>query len=212
MPGVNPRTGRPWRFLVVGAGGHAAVLIDLIRAAGIGACISLMDDAFTNGGAEVLGVPIIGPIGGLKRIPGDVDAVALGIGDNARRVHFFALAAGRLAVPSLIHPGSSVSPSAMLGPGTVIGAGAVVGARARIGAAVIVNTGASVDHDAVVRDGAHLAPGARVAGGAWIGSRALVGLCAGVPAGIRVADDAIVAPGTFARADGLWPEIHKNSS
>ena len=41
---------------------------------------------------------------------------------------------------------------------------------------MIVNTGASVDHECVIGDAVHLAPGARLAGRVTVGEAAWVGI------------------------------------
>lgn len=102
---------------------------------------------------------------------------------------------------TLLHPRSFVATDATLGAGCQVLAMAAVCARARLGDAVIVNTGASVDHDCVVGDGVHLAPGARLAGEVVVGEGAFVGTGAVVLPRVRIGPGAVVGAGAVVTRD-----------
>jgi acetyltransferase EpsM len=74
-------------------------------------------------------------------------------------------------------------------------ANATVNPEARLGAAVIVNTGAVVEHDVVVGDYAHIAPNATVGGRAGIGAFSLLGTGAVIMPGVFVGDRTQVGAG-----------------
>ncbi len=57
-------------------------------------------------------------------------------------------------------------------------AGAVVNAGARLGEAVIINTGAIVDHDCRLADGLHILPSAHLAGEVTVGEGSWISICA----------------------------------
>jgi acetyltransferase-like isoleucine patch superfamily enzyme len=70
---------------------------------------------------------------------------------------------------------------------------------------VILNSGAVVEHDCVVGDGAHVSPNATLTGNVRVGARSWVGAGAVVLPGVRVGDDARVGAGavvTRAVTDG----------
>ncbi len=186
------------RIRVLGAGGHAAVVIECARAMGWN-IVAVHDDDPSLVGGNVLGARIIGPIDALEPLG---DAVAVGIGANEIRAHLFARVRGMGALlPSLAHPSATVSPSVVIGDGSVILAGAIVNARAAIGAGCIVNSGAILEHDCVLEDGAHLAPGATLAGGVRVGAAAFVGMRAVVIEGVRIGAGALIAAGAVVVRD-----------
>ncbi|MEM7435945.1 MAG: acetyltransferase [Myxococcota bacterium] len=160
----------PDNVVVIGAGGHAKVVIATVRAAG-GEVVAAYDDDETRWGDTVLGVRIEGPIDAEK--VGRAPAI-IAIGDNRVRQAI----AARLHATwiSVRHPSSTMDRSARVGPGTVIFAGSIIQADARIGAHCILNTLANVDHDCIVGDFVHVGPGVTLCGGVTVDEGALLGV------------------------------------
>lgn len=196
------------RFLVWGAGGHGKVVADLVRATG-GVVSGFVDrDAgklgcpVEPGGAHVLLTEdaFLVSLRDTARLPGDVDTIALALGNNALRLERLGLL-GPLATPALLHPAAMVSPSARVGKGSVVFAGVVINADARIGHAAIANTACVIEHDCTLGDGVHVSPGAVLAGGVAVGERAWIGAGATVIEGVRIGADAVVGAGAVVIRD-----------
>jgi sugar O-acyltransferase (sialic acid O-acetyltransferase NeuD family) len=170
----------PDRIVVVGAGGHAKVVIATVRAAG-GDVVAVYDDDQTRWGLQILGVPIQGPISSEEI--GSAPAI-IAIGNNRTRQSL----AQRLHAQwvSVCHPNAIVHPSVSLGPGTVVFAGAVIQPDATIGAHSILNTAASVDHDCIVGDFVHIGPGVSVCGGVTLDEGVLLGVGAKVTPNVEI--------------------------
>lgn len=193
-------------LLILGAGGHARVVAETALAAGCHGGLAFADDRCTSPEAlpSPLGWPLIGTLAQAldpairERFP----AAVVAIGHAATRLHWQQrlLAAG-YELPLLIHPTAWVSPSARLAPGTVVFAQAAVQSQAAIGAAAILNTGCSVDHDAVLADAVHLCPGARLAGEVRVGARSWIGIGASVIQQIRIGADVTVGAGAAVVCD-----------
>jgi sugar O-acyltransferase (sialic acid O-acetyltransferase NeuD family) len=172
---------------ILGAGGHAKVVIATARAAGHTE-LRLADDDPARAGTALLGVRVAAT---LAEILADPDATAvLAIGDNAARHRLGG--AARCGFATVIHPTAVVDPSVVLGAGSVVFAGAIVQPDSRLGAHAIVNTGASIDHDAAIGAAVHVAPGARLAGNVTLGDGVFVGI------------GAVIIPG---RTIGAWTRI-----
>ncbi|GGM13499.1 acetyltransferase [Deinococcus aerophilus] len=169
------------KVLVVGAGGHAKVVIATLRAAGWDV-IGVLDDRPESWGNSVLGYPVHGGLDGLK---GTRHRAVLAIGNNAVR-RDIAARFPNTEWTSAIHPAATVHESVQVGPGTVIFAGAVIQPDTVLGSQVIVNTGATVDHDCVLEDYVHVAPGTQLAGGVQLEEGAFLGIGSVVTPGIRV--------------------------
>lgn len=170
----------PAEIAIVGAGGHAKVVIATVRAAG-GEVRAVYDDDQGRWGHEILGVPVRGPI--------SADAVGTGpaiiaIGDNRAREAIARQIEAQWV--SVCHPGAIVHPTVSLGPGTVVFAGTVVQPEATIGAHSILNTASSVDHDCIVGDFVHIGPGVRVCGGVTLDQGVLLGVGARVAPNVQI--------------------------
>jgi len=178
--------------VVIGAGGHAKVLISALIASGRSVA-AVVDDDDTKWGTDAQGIRV----GRVERALGGHGIV--GIGDNVRRRE----KARSLSFEwqTVVHPSAHVDPSAKLGRGTVVFAGAVVQPDAVIGDHVIVNTGATVDHDCVVGDYAHLAPGVHLAGSVRVGEGAFLGIGSVVSPGVRIGRWTTLGAGAVAIRD-----------
>jgi acetyltransferase EpsM len=171
--------------LIIGAGGHAKVVAEILIARGH-RILGFLDDDTDIWGEQRLGLPVLGGIDDWR--DHDPDGLALGIGDNrARREIVERLgdaADGRFI--QAISPRSGISPSASIGRGAVVVSGVTVNAEARVGDFAILNSNCSVGHDCVVGDFAQVAPGCNLAGGAVIGSGAAIYIGAVVGPRVRV--------------------------
>lgn len=177
-------------LVVVGASGHAKVVIATAISAGwtIGA---IVDDDEARWGGQLLGHAISGPVApALAR--SDATCV-IAIGNNAVRHRLAASAKCRFA--TLLHASAVVHETVRLGPGSVVFAGAVIQPDTRIGGHAIVNTGASIDHDCELGEAVHVAPGARLAGGVRLGDEVFIGIGAVIIPKIRVGARTVVGAG-----------------
>ncbi|MBB6097847.1 sugar O-acyltransferase (sialic acid O-acetyltransferase NeuD family) [Deinobacterium chartae] len=169
-------------IFVLGAGGHAKVVIATLHAAGL-PVRGVLDDNSSRAGEKILDVPVLGGMHLLNEVP-DPQAV-IAIGSNRARAHI-SQRYPRTRWISVTHPMASVHPSARIGAGTVVCAGAVVQPDAILGEHVIVNTGASVDHDCILEDFVHVAPGVRLAGGVHLEEGVLMGVASAAIPGVKV--------------------------
>jgi sugar O-acyltransferase (sialic acid O-acetyltransferase NeuD family) len=184
------------KIVIAGAGGHGAVVADILREEAVG----FVDDNAELHGTSILGLPVLGPIASLPEVGHDAIVVAIGDNRTRREVTERLVAAGeRLA--TAIHPFTSIAPSATLGEGSMICAGAIVLPRAVIGRGVIVNTKGSVDHDSVVGDFAHISVGATLGANVRIGDESFVALGASVISGRNVGARTIVGAGAVVVRD-----------
>jgi sugar O-acyltransferase (sialic acid O-acetyltransferase NeuD family) len=179
-------------IVIVGAGGHAAVVVDALLSAGMKAHEIKLADTDSNLWQKlVLGCEVAGPkllIRGSR--------VHIAVGDNSRRLQLYnELVAIGCSGINVLHPRSSVSGSATISEGVFIAAGGIVGPRASIGNAAIINHGAVVDHDCVVGMSAHIGPNSTLGGNVRVGCRVLLGSGSNVLPGIHIGDDATVGAG-----------------
>jgi UDP-perosamine 4-acetyltransferase len=164
------------KIVVVGGGGHARVVIEVLLAAGwevVG-----FTDAGTPPGQTFGAVPCLGGDEALPAVrAAGVETAIIALGENALRARLAAAARDLgFTLGNAVHPGAHLSPSVRLGAGIAVMAGAVINAATTIGDGSIVNTGATVDHDNRIGAFVHIAPGCHLAGYVTVGDGALIGV------------------------------------
>lgn len=188
--------------LIVGAGGHGKVVLDILRLSGKHNPIGFIDADTTLAGTKVGGLPVFGPPNQLPKLAKRAKAAIIAIGDNrTRRSYAQMLAEQGFELISAIHPTACVSQSAKVGRNVVIAAGAIVCAEARIDDSAIVNTAAVVDHECEIGEAAHICPTVALGGRVRVGAEAFVGLGAKVIPCISIGERAIVGAGAVVIAD-----------
>lgn len=192
------------KLVVWGAGGHAAVVADIIQRGTNHQLAGFIDDINpTRKGQPFSGAIILGGRAELAELRATgVKHLHVAIGNNAARDKAAANAKELgLSLVTIISPSADVATSAEIGAGTFIASGAVVTPGVRIGEGVIINTSASVDHHCVIGDGAHICPGVHLAGGVTVGEKAWVGIGATVIENIRIGPGAIIGAGAVVVRD-----------
>lgn len=164
---------------IIGAGGHAKVIVDNVIAAKGNIFGVWSDDTHT---LTFLNYQIKGNIEYFQRLKETQFIIA--IGNNIARKNI-AKQLGNSSVHA-IHPTSSISPIVDLGFGTVVMSNASINANAKIGKHVIINTNASVDHDCLIDDFVHVSPQAGLAGNVSVGEGTHIGIGAVIIQGIKI--------------------------
>ncbi|MBN2288952.1 MAG: serine acetyltransferase, partial [Candidatus Glassbacteria bacterium] len=144
----------------LGAGGHAKVVIEILRQDSRYELTGLLDPKPELAGKSVSGVPVVGGDDSLAELKArGTNHFFIGLGSvphpgPRKRLYLLAREKGLKPV-SAIHPKSVIAPSADLGPGATVMAAAVINAEACLGENVIVNTGAIIEHDCRIGDHVH---------------------------------------------------------
>lgn len=184
------------RVLIIGAGGHAKVIADILQQNMEYEIIGLVDPQETNGFWDI---PVVGNDGDLSRLRNAMCVnhafVALGNGKLREKVTQKVMAAGYKLI-NAISKDAIISPHAKIGNGTAIMPGAVINADAVIGDGCIVNTNASVDHECRIGDYSHIAPGCALSGKTVIGRQCMLGTGCRVIDKINIGDNAVIGAGT----------------
>ena len=194
------------KCIILGAGGHARVLIDCLRSSGYDEPCALLDPDQSLWGKQSLGVPTFGGDDLLPNLAKNgAESFVIGVGgtgDNRPRQRLFDLALSYELQPlTVMHPSairsrwSNVAPGVQMLPASIVNAGATVGAN------VIINSGAIVEHDCVISDHVHVSTGARLASTVHVGAGAHIGAGATVKQGVRIGDWAIVGAGAVVIKD-----------
>lgn len=188
-------------LVLIGAGGHALVVLDAARAAGL--VISGMLDSDRSSGSEFSGASVLGD----DNLLDDPAFVAghdfhISVCDPSIKTRIVPLLIDKnIAAVAVAHPAATVSVQAELGGGAFVNAGAVINAGAQIGAHTVINTRASVDHGTRVGGAVHVSPGATVCGDVVIEDGVVIGPGAVIGRGVRIGTCAVVGAGAVVLSD-----------
>ena len=162
--------------IIIGAGGHAKVIADIIYKSGDN-LIGFLDDNLANKGKEIyLGKKVLGTTKDIEIY--NKNYFIIGIGNNSIRKKINN--ENNLKLYTAIHPSAIIAEDVKIGTGSVIMAGVVINPGTVIGKNCIINTCSSLDHDNLLEDYVHISPGAHLAGtvtikeGTWICTGAIV--------------------------------------
>lgn len=188
--------------LILGAGGHARVLLDTLQQSGIvvKAFVDREDSPLIATVSESI------PVWSESRLANfSLDEVVLynGLGSvrDTRLRRDLYLHHRTWQFGTVCHPSATVSPRAHLGMGVQILAGAIVQTGATVGANTICNSGSIIDHDCQIGAHVHLAPGVRLSGSVWVGEGSHIGTGAIVIQGIHIGTNCLVAAGSVVVKD-----------
>lgn len=167
--------------VILGAGGHAHVVADVVKAQG-NRVVAFLDDDSTLKDCS-------GPLADYVKYNCEF---IIGIGSEYVKEELSGL---NVRWHTAIHPSAIISDSAIIGEGTVVMPNAVINARSKVGNHCVINTGAIVEHDNVIGDLTHISVGAKTGGTVHIGRASWIGIGATVKNNINICDNTIVGAG-----------------
>ncbi len=198
---------RDQKVVIIGAGGHARVLLDalLLQKCNVLAMTDIDPSLIgTNCGT----VPIIAESEFLNKFKTKDCVLVNGVGavdykaicTREQIYKKFTAFGHRFGIT--IHPSAIISSTNVsLKDGAQILAGAIIQTGAIIGENCIVNTGAIVEHDCVVGDHSHIAPGALLCGMVSVEERCLIGARSVVKQGLNIKSEIVVGMGSVVLQD-----------
>lgn len=186
------------RIVIIGGGGHAKVLISLLKKT----AFAIVGYSDKQNRGTILGIPYLGN----DRILPDLIKehkrcqASIGVGKIDASVLRFDLqqkfAALGIEFPVIISPDAIVNEEVLLGEGTVVFDGVVVNSGSEIGRACILNTNSTVEHDCRLGDNVHIAPGATLSGGVTIGHNTMIGAGATVIQSVTICEGCLLGAGS----------------
>jgi sugar O-acyltransferase (sialic acid O-acetyltransferase NeuD family) len=178
-------------LVLIGASGLAREALAVVRETGSHTPVGVLDDAPDRLGADFDGVPVLGPLSELARLPHAEVLVCVGSGtarrDIVRRVSRAGIRFATVVDPSVRNPADCP-----IGVGSILLAQVSITAHAWIGEHVVVMPGCTITHDDVIDDYVTLASGVSLGGGVQLQRGAYLGMNAAVLPGVRVGEGSVV--------------------
>lgn len=179
---------------ILGASGHAKSVIDLLEST-----VSV-EGVFDDNPQikSILGREVFSPIP--EAFPADFP-IHIAIGDNFLRKSISRRLPDGSVFINILHSTAILSTHARLGTGVVMMERTIVKVGTSVGNHVIINTGASIDHDCQISDFVHIAPCACLCGNIQIGEGTLVGAGTVILPGVKVGEWCLIAGGSIVHKD-----------
>ncbi len=186
--------------IIIGAGGHAKVVADIIQCSGDHVLGFLVSGTTDN---TFLGKPILGKDSDYDLYPDAYFVIAIG---NANARERISSNMPNAKWYTAIHPTAVISTlDTIIGEGTVVMANAVINPCAHIGKHCIVNSTAVVEHDNNIDDFVHVSVGTKLAGSVTVGKRTWLGVGATISNGISICSDCMIGAGAVVVKDIVEP-------
>ncbi|MGM9576038.1 MAG: acetyltransferase [Anaerovibrio sp.] len=189
---------------MIGSGGHAKVLIDLLKQQD-SEIVGITEYDNKKWGKNIYDIPVLGNDEIILSYEQDDISLVNGIGSigdvNKRKQIYEYFVAKGYHFPRIVHISSVVSSLANLADGVQVLAGVVVNAGVNIGENSIINTNASIDHDVSIGSHVHIAPGVTISGGATIGDCTHIGTGATVIQGVHIGSNVLIGAGAVVVKD-----------
>ena len=202
-PNPKSQTPNPKPYiLLLGAGGHAKSLIDVIEAEGKYKIAGIIDNELKIGD-KILGYEVIGRDEDLRELRDKFKYAIIGVGQIKTpkiRIKLFKLLKSLgYILPVIISPRAYVSKYAFIDEGSVIMHDAFINANAKIGKNCIINTKAIIEHDAIIEDNCHISTGAVINGGVFIGKNSFLGSNCVTKEYIKIKENSFIKAGSVVK-------------
>jgi len=196
-PLLNKEINKEHPYIILGAGGHAKVIIDILRS--LNCHIAGIISPTIAEGSFFKGIKYLGSDKILKEFTVEkyyfVNALG-SINNTFPRTQLFQLYSQYQCIfPKIIHPQAVISKSAIIKNGVHILAGSIIGPDVKINENVIINTQSIIEHDCVIGSHSHVASGATLCGNINIGNNVHIGAGSTINQDLSIGDSSVIASG-----------------
>ncbi|MEQ1531343.1 MAG: acetyltransferase [Methylococcales bacterium] len=191
-------------LIIIGGGGHAKVLLDVIKRCNF-QVLGLVDPNYVSA-SEHLGLSVLGDDQAIQNYSYNDIVLVNGLGSLPKDLglrhrlftHFQVLG---YTFKTLIDPTAFLAADHQLGNGVQVLAGVIIQAGTIIAENSIINSGAIVEHDCRIGKHVHIAPGAVLSGAVEVGDYVHIGTGAVVIQGLRIGTGSIIGAGSVVTKD-----------
>ncbi|ADO76482.1 acetyltransferase [Halanaerobium praevalens] len=192
------------KIIIIGAGGHAKVIADIIikrkKILKENPVIEgFLDDKYTKEEAIYQGIPLIGTIEKINTLKKEDYYFIIAIGNNEIREKI--ANKYELKYYTAVHPDAILAEGVGIGEGTAIMANAVINSSAKIEAHCIINTSSIIEHDNHIESFVHISPNTVLAGNVKVGRKSWIGMGSSVIQGINIGENVKIGAGSVVLND-----------
>jgi sugar O-acyltransferase (sialic acid O-acetyltransferase NeuD family) len=185
-------------IIIVGCGGHARSVADVILYNDPGTTIVFVDINARHG-ETIFGFPVCGSYNIPKR-----QRIFVAIGDNYLRKSSIEELDETINI-SVLSKLAHIGQHAVVGCGSFVGNFVHVGPEVEIGKGTIINTSAVIEHEVKIGSYCHLAPNSSISGRCRLGDLVFVGVSATLKDSINICSNTIIGAGATVTSDIYEP-------
>ena len=185
--------------IILGAGGHAKVVAEVLKVCGHEIIGLLTPDE--EPGDRCFGVKVLGDDDAIASFLPDEVVLANGIGflpgENLRWRLASKMRNQGYNFIKVIHPSAIIAEDIIFGDGVHVLERAVIQPGVMVGRDSIINTGAIINHDCKIGEECHMAPSVTLGGNVVVGSKSYLGIGANVIQNILIGMGSVVGAGSI---------------
>lgn len=188
------------KVVIIGAGGHAKVIADIIEKSE-DIVYGFLDDNIEQGKTIIKDYKVLGKISECEYLQSDDSDLyfIIAIGNNYKRKCIYEHYT--LNYYTAIHPNAIIGMEVKIGEGTTLMANACINANVQIGKNCIINTGAVIEHDDIIEDYVHVSPNATICGTVKVGAFTHIGAGTVIKNNLEIIEDCIIGAGAVVVKD-----------
>jgi sugar O-acyltransferase (sialic acid O-acetyltransferase NeuD family) len=185
-------------ILIIGAGGHAKVVIDAHLSHTHNDKIIVVDEKPSTNDKLLNEYPVKLFKG--YKIAEDFFHIAIGSNlDRSRLANNFDLTSKKYI--TITHKSSIISNNSTIFNGCFIAANAIISSNVLINKGSIINHASIIDHDCQIGEFSHISPNVTLGGGVTIGTQCLIGSNAVILPGINIGNNVVIGSGSVVLED-----------
>lgn len=182
-------------LIIIGAGGHAKVVVDIAIANKYNILGFLDDNSNTD---KLFSFHKLGSVSDAPKFSNSAQFI-IAIGNNEIRKSM--AQKYDLNFATLIHPTAVIGSQVQIEKGSVVMPMAVINANTKIGKHCIINTAAVIEHDNTIGDYSHISPNATLCGTVNVGKMCHIGATATVINNTNICSNCIIGAGAVVTRD-----------
>ena len=160
-------------IVIIGSGGHANSLIDLIESSKKFKIIGYFDQKKN----KKIKLKYLGNDSDLKNYKVKFAAMGVGLGLPPKKKIEIIRKYKKFGInfPKLIHKFSYVSKTSIIEDGVQIFSGSIINTNSQIKSHSVINTGSIIEHDCYIGENSYICPGVIILGSCMIGKSTIIG-------------------------------------
>lgn len=194
-------------IVIIGAGGHAKVVADIIlkRKKLLNEnlnVVGFLDDGYKNlKYNSIFDIPVLGDTTLVEKFEEEKHySYVIAIGNNQVREKISTKFI-KLDYYTVIHPKAVIGTEVIINAGTVVMANVVVNSATIIGKHCILNTGSIIEHNSNIKDYCHISPSAVLCGTVNVGKKSWIGAGSIIIQNKNIGENSIIGAGSVVIGD-----------